>query len=82
MKVPDQTSRKAASASSAIASRMAKNSFGSQGYVGCGTVFSLSAGLGPFVKTQPGGAIVGAAVDILGTNLTGATSVSFSGSTR
>jgi uncharacterized repeat protein (TIGR03803 family) len=49
----------------------------SQGYVGCGTIFSLSAGLGPLAETQPAGAIVGAAVNILGTNLTGATSVSF-----
>jgi len=46
---------------------------------GCGTVFSLSVGLGPFVKTQPASGKVGAAVKILGTNLTGATSVSFNG---
>jgi len=46
---------------------------------GCGTVFSLSAGLGPFVKTLPTFGKVGAAVDILGTNLTGATSVTFNG---
>ena len=57
----------------------ASSACNSQGYVGCGTVFSLSAGLGPFVETQPAGAIVGAAVNILGTNLTGATSVSFNG---
>jgi uncharacterized repeat protein (TIGR03803 family) len=44
-----------------------------------GTVFSLSVGLGPFVKTQPASGKVGAAVKILGTNLTGATSVSFNG---
>ena len=46
---------------------------------GCGTVFSLSVGLGPFVKTTPAFGKVGAVVKILGTNLTGATSVSFNG---
>ena len=46
---------------------------------GSGTVFRLSVGLGPFVKTQPPNGKVGAAVEILGTNLTGATSVSFNG---
>jgi uncharacterized repeat protein (TIGR03803 family) len=45
----------------------------------CGTIFSLSVGLGPFVKTEPASGNVGAAVNILGTNLTGATSVSFNG---
>jgi uncharacterized repeat protein (TIGR03803 family) len=44
-----------------------------------GTVFSLSVGLGPFVETLPTSGKVGAAVKILGTNLTGATSVSFNG---
>jgi uncharacterized repeat protein (TIGR03803 family) len=44
-----------------------------------GTVFSLSVGLGPFVKTLPTSGKVGAAVKILGTNLTGATSVGFHG---
>jgi uncharacterized repeat protein (TIGR03803 family) len=44
-----------------------------------GTVFSLSVGLGPFVKTQPTSGTIGAAVKILGTNLTGATSVTFNG---
>jgi uncharacterized repeat protein (TIGR03803 family) len=47
--------------------------------IGCGTVFSLSVGLGPFVVTQPTSGKVGAAVKILGTNLTGATSVTFNG---
>ncbi|HEY6292936.1 MAG TPA: choice-of-anchor tandem repeat GloVer-containing protein [Terriglobia bacterium] len=47
------------------------------GTAGDGTVFSLSVSLGPFVETQPASAKVGAAVNILGTNLTGATSVSF-----
>jgi uncharacterized repeat protein (TIGR03803 family) len=49
------------------------------GTSGCGTVFSLSVGLGPFVKTQTISGRVGAAVKILGTDLTGATSVSFNG---
>jgi uncharacterized repeat protein (TIGR03803 family) len=44
-----------------------------------GTVFSLSVGLGPFVKTLPTSASVGAAVKILGSDLTGATGVSFNG---
>jgi hypothetical protein len=48
---------------------------------GCGTVFSLAVGLGPFEATQPASGIVGAAVNILGTNPTGATSVSFNGTT-
>ena len=46
---------------------------------GCGTVFSVSMGLGPFVKTLPAAGEVGAKVIILGTKLTGATSVSFNG---
>jgi uncharacterized repeat protein (TIGR03803 family) len=45
----------------------------------CGTIFSLSVGLGPFVETQPASGAVGAAVNILGTSLTGATSVTFNG---
>jgi uncharacterized repeat protein (TIGR03803 family) len=46
---------------------------------GDGTVFSLSVGLGPFVETTPTSGTVGKPVIILGTNLTGATSVTFSG---
>jgi uncharacterized repeat protein (TIGR03803 family) len=46
---------------------------------GCGTVFSLSVGLGPSVETNPSSSTVGAAVTILGTNLTGASSVTFNG---
>jgi uncharacterized repeat protein (TIGR03803 family) len=46
---------------------------------GDGTVFRLSVGLGPFVETQPTSGRVGATVKILGTNLTGATSVTFNG---
>jgi uncharacterized repeat protein (TIGR03803 family) len=44
-----------------------------------GTVFKLSVGLGEFVKTVPSVGKVGTAVRILGTNLTGATSVRFNG---
>jgi uncharacterized repeat protein (TIGR03803 family) len=44
-----------------------------------GTVFSLSIGLGPFVEAQTTSGRVGAAVKILGTDLTGATSVTFNG---
>jgi uncharacterized repeat protein (TIGR03803 family) len=46
---------------------------------GDGTVFRLSVGLGPFVETEPTAAKVGATVRILGTNLTGTTSVNFNG---
>jgi uncharacterized repeat protein (TIGR03803 family) len=49
---------------------------GAHGY---GVVYSLSVGLGPFVETRPTSGKVGAAVTILGTNLTGATSVTFNG---
>jgi uncharacterized repeat protein (TIGR03803 family) len=44
-----------------------------------GTVFSLSVGLAPFVETLPATGKVGAAVEILGTDLKGATSVTFNG---
>jgi uncharacterized repeat protein (TIGR03803 family) len=44
-----------------------------------GTVFRLDTGLGPFVKTVPTAGKVGVKVEILGTNLTGATSVSLHG---
>jgi uncharacterized repeat protein (TIGR03803 family) len=47
--------------------------------VGCGTVFSLSVGLGPFVETLPTSGKVGAAVIIMGSNLTSTTSVTFNG---
>ncbi len=45
----------------------------------CGTVYKLSTGLPPFVTTQPSIGQVGTPVSILGTNLTGATSVTFNG---
>jgi uncharacterized repeat protein (TIGR03803 family) len=44
-----------------------------------GTVFRLDVGLGAFAKTVPTAGKVGAKVKILGTSLTGATSVSFNG---
>jgi uncharacterized repeat protein (TIGR03803 family) len=47
--------------------------------IGDGTVFSLAVGLGPFVETRPSAGKVGAHVIILGSNLTGATSVTFNG---
>lgn len=46
---------------------------------GFGDVYSLSVGLAPFVKTLPHSAKPGSAIKILGTNLTGAASVSFNG---
>ncbi len=49
------------------------------GTSGAGVVFSLSTGLGAFVETQPTSGAVGQAVKILGTNLTGATAVTFNG---
>jgi len=49
------------------------------GATGDGSVFRLSVGLGPFVKPVPPAGSVGSTVKILGTNLTGATTVSFNG---
>lgn len=46
---------------------------------GCGTIFSFSVGLGPFVAAQPTSGSVGTAINILGSNFTGATRVSFGG---
>jgi uncharacterized repeat protein (TIGR03803 family) len=46
---------------------------------GCGTIFSLSVGLRPFVEAQPTAGKVGSNVIILGTNLTGTTAVTFNG---
>jgi len=46
---------------------------------GCGDVFNLSVGLGPFVETNPTSGKAGRPVTILGNNLKGATSVSFNG---
>lgn len=47
--------------------------------VGCGVIYSLSMGLGPFVKFLPASGKVGQEVGILGNNLKGATSVTFNG---
>jgi uncharacterized repeat protein (TIGR03803 family) len=52
---------------------------GATGFGNSGTVFSLSTGLGPFIETQPRSGKVAEAVNILGTNLTGATGVAFNG---
>lgn len=49
------------------------------GGYGCGTIFGVSVGLGPFVKTEPTSGKVGTSVVILGNNLTGSTAVSFNG---
>jgi len=46
---------------------------------GCGTVFSLSTGLGPFVTAVPPRRGIGARVLLLGQGFTGATSVTFNG---
>ncbi len=47
--------------------------------IGCGTAFSESTGLAAFVKTVPTSGKVASTVVILGTNLKGATSISFNG---
>ncbi|MGA2190479.1 MAG: choice-of-anchor tandem repeat GloVer-containing protein [Steroidobacteraceae bacterium] len=52
-----------------------ENSAGSGG----GTVFKLSMGLSPFVEPQLTSGAVGASIKILGTDLTGATGVTFNG---
>jgi uncharacterized repeat protein (TIGR03803 family) len=44
---------------------------------GCGTFFELAVGLGPFVELLPASGKFGERVTILGTDLTGATNVSF-----
>lgn len=49
------------------------------GGAGDGTLFRLSVGLKPFVRTLELSGKVGASIQILGTNLTGATAVSFNG---
>jgi uncharacterized repeat protein (TIGR03803 family) len=46
---------------------------------GQGTIFAISVGLGPFVSLLPNSGKAGGTVQILGYNLTGATSVSFNG---
>lgn len=54
-------------------------STGDGGAMGGGTVFSVSVGLAPFVRTNPGFGRVGAKIGIMGNNLTGTTAVSFNG---
>ena len=44
-----------------------------------GTLFGLAVGLSPFIETRPTSGKVGATIIILGTNLTGTTSVRFHG---
>jgi uncharacterized repeat protein (TIGR03803 family) len=46
---------------------------------GCGTIFSLSIGLRPFVATQMSAAKIGRQIVILGNNLGSSTAVSFNG---
>jgi uncharacterized repeat protein (TIGR03803 family) len=52
---------------------------GGLGRVGDGTAFKLSVGLGSFVETVTASGGVGSSVIILGTNMTGASSVTFNG---
>jgi uncharacterized repeat protein (TIGR03803 family) len=52
---------------------------GGGAYGNNGTVFSLSVGLGPFVKTLPTMGVAGEMVTILGYGLSGTTSVTFNG---
>ena len=52
---------------------------GGMGTYADGTVFSMAVGLVPFVKTNPTVGKVGWKITVLGTNLTGATGVSFNG---
>jgi len=47
--------------------------------LGCGTVFTVSVGLAPFVETKPAAGKVGALVTIMGNDLNGVTSVRFNG---
>ena len=53
----------------------------STGTSGCGTVFRIYEGLPPFVEPTPNLGRTGAAVTILGTGMTGATAVTFNGTT-
>lgn len=52
---------------------------GAGGSAGQGTIFSLAVGLKPFVAPNPTFGSVGTSIIILGTNLTGTSSVSFNG---
>ncbi len=53
--------------------------FGKAVPTNAGAIFKLGMGLGPFVETLPTSGKAGAKVIILGTNLTGASAVSFNG---
>jgi uncharacterized repeat protein (TIGR03803 family) len=46
---------------------------------GCGTVYSMSVGMGPFVETNPTSGKVGKAVIVLGNNLKNTSGVTFNG---
>jgi uncharacterized repeat protein (TIGR03803 family) len=48
-------------------------------FTGCGTVFELTVGLGPFARTIPGAGKIGSEIGILGTALAGTTAVAFDG---
>lgn len=48
---------------------------------GCGTVFSVTTGLNPFIAPSPSYGKIGSIVQILGNGLTGTTSVTFNGET-
>jgi hypothetical protein len=52
---------------------------GADGDSSVGTLFNLSVGIAPFVETQTTSGRAGSFVVILGTDLTGATSVTFNG---
>jgi len=52
---------------------------GTSGPTGYGTIYRLSMGLAPFVRTNPTFGNPGRTIGILGNNLTGATAVSFNG---
>lgn len=47
--------------------------------LGCGAIYTLSVGLGPFVEALPNFGAAGRVVGILGSQLSGTTSVSFNG---
>ncbi len=55
------------------------NNTGNCGANGCGSVFNISTGLGGFVDLIPASGKVGAIIEIVGTNLAGATQVLFDG---
>jgi hypothetical protein len=52
---------------------------GNCGGVGCGSLFILSTGLGPFVVTRPIASKVGKTITIVGNHLSGTNSVEFNG---